>query len=33
MIYLKGNHESYMVDFLDDPSMLGAWRRLGGFET
>ena len=30
---LKGNHEELLTTFLDDPSVLGKWRRLGGLET
>jgi len=30
---LKGNHEELLTTFLDDPSILGKWRRLGGLET
>jgi len=33
MICLKGNHESYLVEFLHDPSVLGDWRHFGGLET
>ena len=33
MVCLKGNHESYLVDFLHNPSVLGDWRHFGGLET
>jgi serine/threonine protein phosphatase 1 len=33
MIFLKGNHESYLVEFLQNPSVLGDWRHFGGLET
>jgi serine/threonine protein phosphatase 1 len=33
MICLKGNHESYAARFLDDPSILSEWRRVGGVNT
>ncbi|MBV9567369.1 MAG: serine/threonine protein phosphatase [Hyphomicrobiales bacterium] len=33
VICLKGNHESYLVEFLHDPSVLGDWRHFGGLET
>jgi serine/threonine protein phosphatase 1 len=32
-VLLKGNHETFPAQFLSDPSMLGDWRVLGGFET
>jgi serine/threonine protein phosphatase 1 len=32
-IYLKGNHETYFVEFLRDPKILDIWRQYGGFET
>jgi len=32
-VFLKGNHETYMVDFLTNPTLLDDWQRLGGFET
>jgi serine/threonine protein phosphatase 1 len=32
-VFLKGNHESTMVDFMRNPSVLGDWRQYGGFET
>jgi len=33
MIYLKGNHESYAVQFLSDPSILPEWKHFGGMNT
>lgn len=32
-IFLKGNHEALLVDFIAHPSTLGDWQRLGGLET
>jgi serine/threonine protein phosphatase 1 len=32
-IFLKGNHESLLVNFPVNPSTLGSWQRLGGLET
>ena len=32
-IFLKGNHETYLAGFLDQPAMLGEWRQIGGLET
>jgi serine/threonine protein phosphatase 1 len=33
MVCLKGNHESYALEFLRNPSVLRSWRHLGGLET
>lgn len=33
MIYLKGNHESYAMKFLSDPSLLTEWSQIGGVNT
>jgi serine/threonine protein phosphatase 1 len=33
MVCLKGNHESYPVRFLSDPSMLSEWAQVGGINT
>ena len=33
MVYLKGNHESYAVQFLSDPSVLSEWMQAGGINT
>jgi serine/threonine protein phosphatase 1 len=30
---LKGNHEAYMMEFLQDPAILDEWSRYGGLET
>jgi serine/threonine protein phosphatase 1 len=30
---LKGNHESYFLEFLDNPAVLTSWRAWGGLET
>jgi serine/threonine protein phosphatase 1 len=32
-VFLKGNHEDLLANFLHDPTTLGTWRRLGGLET
>jgi serine/threonine protein phosphatase 1 len=32
-VCLKGNHESYMLDFLGAPGVLSEWQHLGGLET
>jgi Calcineurin-like phosphoesterase len=32
-VFLKGNHERYVTEFLHDPSILTDWRAFGGFET
>lgn len=31
--YLKGNHESYLVEFLNNPTVFVDWRQYGGLET
>jgi serine/threonine protein phosphatase 1 len=33
MVCLKGNHETYVRDFLRDPAVLDQWRHFGGLET
>jgi serine/threonine protein phosphatase 1 len=33
MICLKGNHESYPLAFLNDPTIWSEWRRVGGVNT
>jgi serine/threonine protein phosphatase 1 len=33
MVCLKGNHESYAVQFLSDPSVLAEWTQFGGIQT
>jgi serine/threonine protein phosphatase 1 len=32
-VYLKGNHESYFLEFLQDPEILATWRLYGGLNT
>lgn len=32
-VFLKGNHEEILLEFLDDPTLLGSWRRNGGERT
>lgn len=32
-VFIKGNHETLVGDFLRNPAMLPAWRALGGLET
>ncbi len=32
-VFLKGNHESYLLRFLQDPEVLDAWRLYGGLDT
>jgi serine/threonine protein phosphatase 1 len=32
-VFLKGNHETFLMDFIVDPTILSAWERLGGLET
>lgn len=31
--FLSGNHEAYLIDFLDEPSSLKVWSRVGAAET
>ena len=33
MIFIKGNHESYAMEFLADPSVLSEWKQVGGIHT
>jgi serine/threonine protein phosphatase 1 len=33
MLYLKGNHETYIAQVLSDPSVLSEWNRIGGIYT
>jgi serine/threonine protein phosphatase 1 len=33
MLYLKGNHETYIAQVLSDPSRLADWKRAGGIYT
>jgi serine/threonine protein phosphatase 1 len=32
-VYLKGNHESYLLEFLQAPEVLTTWRLYGGLHT
>jgi serine/threonine protein phosphatase 1 len=32
-VCLKGNHENYLVEFLENPAILDEWRRYGGLDT
>ena len=32
-IFLKGNHEAFMFEVLQDPARLEAWKEYGGFQT
>jgi serine/threonine protein phosphatase 1 len=32
-VYLRGNHETLMLDFLRDPTILADWEVLGGLQT
>ncbi len=32
-VFLKGNHESFVQEFLNDPRVLSEWRHYGGLET
>ena len=32
-IFLKGNHEAFMLEVLQDPARLEAWKEYGGFQT
>lgn len=33
MVFLKGNHETYPLRFLTDPSLLTEWEQMGGLQT
>jgi serine/threonine protein phosphatase 1 len=33
MVFLRGNHETFLLEFLENPAVLGEWRRFGGLET
>jgi serine/threonine protein phosphatase 1 len=33
MIFLKGNHEAFMLDFLKSPGVFRDWAKIGGVET
>ena len=32
-IFLRGNHETYLSAFLDQPAIFSEWRQIGGLET
>ena len=32
-MFLKGNHETYLTDFVTNPAILDDWQCLGGLET
>lgn len=32
-VFLKGNHESYLAEFLTNPRLFESWKQLGGLET
>ena len=32
-IFLKGNHEAFLFEVLQDPGRLGAWKDYGGIQT
>ena len=33
MVLLRGNHETFVFDFMRNPAVLGNWGRMGGIET
>lgn len=33
MVLLKGNHETFVLEFLRNPSMLQSWSQMGGLQT
>ena len=33
MVFLRGNHDVFVEQFLSDPSVLGNWSKIGGLET
>jgi serine/threonine protein phosphatase 1 len=33
MVLLKGNHETFIPEFLRNPAMLSSWSQMGGLET
>jgi serine/threonine protein phosphatase 1 len=33
MVLLKGNHETFVLEFLRNPAMLQSWSQMGGLET
>jgi serine/threonine protein phosphatase 1 len=32
-VFLRGNHDPYLLKFLENPKILGEWQQLGGLET
>jgi serine/threonine protein phosphatase 1 len=32
-VFLKGNHETFLAEFVDNPPILDDWQRIGGLET
>jgi serine/threonine protein phosphatase 1 len=32
-VFIKGNHETFIGEFIENPSILPSWRSLGGLET
>ena len=32
-VFLKGNHETYVAEFIQNPAILTEWRQYGGLET
>lgn len=33
MVFLKGNHETFIFEFLQNPALLRDWSKMGGIET
>jgi hypothetical protein len=33
VFFLKGNHEAYVIEFLQNPQVLEPWKQFGGYET
>jgi serine/threonine protein phosphatase 1 len=33
MVFLKGNHEAYVLEFLRNPAIIDEWKYFGGLET
>jgi serine/threonine protein phosphatase 1 len=33
VVFLKGNHEPYVIEFLQNPQVLEPWKQFGGYET
>lgn len=32
-VFLKGNHEAYFLELLNDPAKFGSWQQFGGLQT